>query len=230
MRPALPDSSLPVTLIRRPRKTIGIRVTAAGVELVAHPRVSLSALQHILTEKRDWILKHHQRLLAEVRPAETCPSSVCIAGEALPLQALAGVRRVARLGDGVVELAGVALDDREGVSLVVSRLLKREAERRFAGQLGRFLPLLSRKPAGLVLSSARTRWGSCTAEGVIRLNWRLIQVPSAVLDYVIAHELAHLQHMNHSPAFWAETARLCADWQARRRWLRDNGHRLFDFG
>ena len=86
-----------------------------------------------------------------------------------------------------------------------------------------------RQPSGLQLSSARTRWGSCTAAGVIRLNWRLLQAPPAVLDYVMAHELAHLEHMNHSPAFWAETARLYPDWQTARRWLKQHGAELFHF-
>ncbi|MDR1789202.1 MAG: M48 family metallopeptidase [Opitutaceae bacterium] len=67
----------------------------------------------------------------------------------------------------------------------------------------------------------RTRWGSCSARGAISLNWRLVMAPDWVRDYVICHELAHLRHMNHSNAFWAETERLFPRWREAERWLRE---------
>lgn len=87
-----------------------------------------------------------------------------------------------------------------------------------------------RQPASLSLSSARTRWGSCSASGAIRLNWRLVQAPPHILDYVLAHELAHLVHMNHSAAFWSETERLFPHWRTARQWLKQHGDTLFAFG
>jgi predicted metal-dependent hydrolase len=75
--------------------------------------------------------------------------------------------------------------------------------------------------------SQRTRWGSCTRRGVISLNWRLIQLPSTVRDYVLLHELAHLRHLNHSPRFWAEVERLCPAYQEAERWLRQSGKLVF---
>jgi predicted metal-dependent hydrolase len=68
----------------------------------------------------------------------------------------------------------------------------------------------------------RTRWGSCSPRGVVSLNWRLVQVPEAVRDYVILHELAHRRHMNHSERFWDEVRRLCPDFEVSERWLREN--------
>ena len=79
-----------------------------------------------------------------------------------------------------------------------------------------------RVPPPLSLSSARTRWGCCSASG-IRLNWRLIHLPLDLVDYVVAHELAHLREMNHSARFWAEVARLCPDWRERRAALKKHG-------
>ena len=72
----------------------------------------------------------------------------------------------------------------------------------------------------LRLSSARTRWGSCSHHGGIALNWRLIFMPLAIVDYVVAHELAHLKEMNHSPRFWSVVEQLCPDWKTRRLELR----------
>ena len=87
-------------------------------------------------------------------------------------------------------------------------------------------------PNGLPSTNARLALAiaSCSASGTIRLNWRLVQAPPQVLDYVLAHELAHLVHMNHSAAFWAEVARLEPDWQQARLWLKTHGTTLFSLG
>lgn len=77
----------------------------------------------------------------------------------------------------------------------------------------------------VLLSSARTRWGSCHSSGRIHLNWRLIQMPAHLLDYVVAHEVAHLLEMNHSTRFWRTVGRLVPDYSARRQELRREGHR-----
>ena len=77
------------------------------------------------------------------------------------------------------------------------------------------------------LSNARTRWGSCSSDGVIRVNWRLIQAPRVVMEYVVAHELAHLRHMNHSPAFWRTLSETMPGWPEAKNLLRrwEDGHR-----
>lgn len=86
----------------------------------------------------------------------------------------------------------------------------------FAEQGGYDVPALS-------LSAARTRWGSCSRDTGIRLNWRLIHLPLDLIDYVVCHELAHLRQMNHSARFWSEVAKLCPDWQEKRQALKQQG-------
>ena len=81
-------------------------------------------------------------------------------------------------------------------------------------------------PPPLSLTSARTRWGSCSRRSGIRLNWRLIHAPLPLIDYVLAHELAHLKEMNHTARFWTEVGRLYPDWQVARRDLRSFGETL----
>ena len=90
----------------------------------------------------------------------------------------------------------------------------------FGVRLNRCLERAGRSIAGWGLSSAQGRWGSCTSQGRIRLNWRLIHFAPALIDYVIAHEVAHLKEMNHGPAFWREVERLCPDFRAARDTLR----------
>lgn len=78
----------------------------------------------------------------------------------------------------------------------------------------------------VTVRNQRTRWGSCTTGGVISLNWRLVQTPEAVRDYIIYHELMHLREMNHSARFWARVAEVCPDWEAAEKWLDRNGSLL----
>ncbi|AEJ43591.1 M48 family metallopeptidase [Alicyclobacillus acidocaldarius] len=83
------------------------------------------------------------------------------------------------------------------------------------------------RPSRIGVKAQRSRWGSCTSKGHIYLNWRLIQAPEAVVDYVVIHELAHLAHMNHGPEFWKLVERFMPNWQAQRTWLRLHGSELF---
>ena len=105
--------------------------------------------------------------------------------------------------------------------------LQQRSERILAWRLARIARKQSRVPTRFGLSNAQTQWGSCTRSGRIRLNWRLVQAPLTLIDYVAAHELAHLIHLDHSPLFWAQVAKLCPDALARRATLRTMGASLF---
>jgi predicted metal-dependent hydrolase len=89
---------------------------------------------------------------------------------------------------------------------------------------------LGKEPSGLVLRDTRSRWGSCNSAGQIMLSWRLIGAPPRVFEYVVAHELAHLRELNHSPRFWAHVEALMPDWKPARAWLKTHGARLHALG
>ena len=103
----------------------------------------------------------------------------------------------------------------------VQAWLMRDARRHFTARLDHFAPLLGVRWASLRLSSANTRWGSAKADGSIRLNWRLLHYRPAIIDYVVAHELAHLRVMDHSPRFWDTVATVVPDYAQLRSRLRD---------
>lgn len=88
-------------------------------------------------------------------------------------------------------------------------------------------PIVKNKFQQLRISSANTRWGSCSGRGTISLNWRLIVAPPGVLDYVIVHELLHFVEPNHSANFWRGVERVIPDYKRDRQWLKDNGNRLY---
>jgi predicted metal-dependent hydrolase len=91
-------------------------------------------------------------------------------------------------------------------------------------------PQLGKSPSSIMLRDTRSRWGSCTATGDIMLSWRLIGAPPKVFEYVVAHELAHLVELNHSPRFWGHVNALMPDWKAPRAWLKSNGALLHAMG
>ena len=78
----------------------------------------------------------------------------------------------------------------------------------------------------ITIRNQRTRWGSCSRRGAISLNWRLIQTPQFVIDYIILHELMHLRQMNHSKRFWTEVAKVCPTWRESEKWLRHHGREI----
>jgi predicted metal-dependent hydrolase len=130
------------------------------------------------------------------------------------------VRRLTRVGDVLM------LPERAPTGPRVQAYLRAQARDRLAQACNHYATLLGRPYRRLTLRDTRSRWGSCSTQGDLMFSWRLIMAPPAVLDYVAAHEVAHLAEMNHSPAFWAVVARLCPDYAAHRHWLRDHGDTL----
>ncbi len=113
----------------------------------------------------------------------------------------------------------------------VRDFLKAEARRQIVERAQAKAAIAGRKIRRISLRDTRSRWGSCASGGNLNFSWRLVLAPDGVLDYVVAHEVAHLVHMNHSPAFWQTVATLTdADVKAQRAWLRRHGNGLFAYG
>ena len=113
-----------------------------------------------------------------------------------------------------------------GAGPALARLLKARARLSLAEATVGYATALGRPHGRITLRDPRGRWGSCSARGDVMYSWRLIMAPPVVLDYVAAHEVAHLAEMNHSPAFWAVVARLMPDFATPREWLRAHGSGL----
>ena len=108
--------------------------------------------------------------------------------------------------------------------------LKTEAKRDLDARVAVHAATLAVSPTALSLRNQSSRWGSCSAKGRLNFNWRLVMAPPFVLDYVAAHEVAHMREMNHSPAFWAEVARTLPDFERGRAWLKSHGRELMVYG
>jgi len=151
-------------------------------------------------------------------------SEVCYLGRQLALDIRPSLfHEIRRHGNALHVYAPAGVDASE----LVRAWLVARAERLLAWRLARIARRLGRTPSRFALSDAQTQWGSCTRRGHVRLNWRLVQAPLTLIDYVAAHELAHLVHLDHSPRFWGQVVQLCPDALARRAELRTLSATLF---
>lgn len=230
---------------RGKRRTIGFSVGPDGLVVSAPKWVPLHEVESALQEKADWVLKK----LAETRERKAQlesnriewrdGTSIPFLGEPVivvldPRHGFDGVGAVLNTGAAGdnLTLAGVprltlhvALSHQatpDQIRDAVQAWLMRQARRVFVQRLDHFAPQLSVQWRKLSLSSAGTRWGSASADGSIRLNWRLIHFSQSVIDYVVAHELAHLRVMDHSPRFWDTVASVMPDYAALRGQLKDD--------
>ncbi len=136
---------------------------------------------------------------------------------------IAAPGRSVRLGDGVIE---VPERDVARTPARLAAFLKHHARLALADASAHHAANLGRKHGRITLRDTRSRWGSCNARGDLMYSWRLIMAPPEVLDYVAAHETAHLVEMNHSDAFWAQVAKTCPDFGPPRLWLKRNAQSL----
>ena len=111
----------------------------------------------------------------------------------------------------------------------VAAWLKVLARDRLATASTRYAGLVGRRYTSLAIRDTRSRWGSCSPDGRLMYSWRLILAPPQVLDYVAAHEVAHLVELNHSPAYWRVVTGICPDWKRHRDWFKANGSTLHGF-
>lgn len=145
--------------------------------------------------------------------------------EGRPLALRPGVGRSVRIEGDSLLVPG----DPDAMAARLAAFLRVRARDRLAAACDRHAAALGRPYARLTLRDTRSRWGSCTADGSLMFSWRLILAPPEVLDYVAAHEVAHLAEMNHSPAFWAVVGRLMPGYQPHRIWLKRQGQALHGF-
>jgi len=212
-------------LLRAKRRTIGFQIDHRGLRVSAPRWVSVREIDQALQAKAPWIL----RKLAEWRTQSERSQALAtrwedggeirFMGESLTLRTDPEARGIDRQGT----LLRIDLPPGAGSEQIKDRVetwLRGEAKRVFAQRMPIYTERLGRAPARWSLSSARTRWGSCTLDGAIRLNWRLIHFPIELIDYVIAHELAHLAELNHGPRFWSTVGSLFPDFESARRQLR----------
>jgi len=202
---------------RRRRRTLGITVDADGLRVAAPLRAPWRDIEAFLREKERWIVAKLEEWARVPRPEMLRGTS----GESLPYFGVEHTLEV-REGGRAVALAGGIITVSAPRSRVLSTLLgwlKTKALETLTPRAVHYAGLLALPAPSVVLSGGRRQWGVCSANGTIRLNWRLVLVEPALADYVAAHEVAHLVEMNHSKRFWSLVASLYPAWRDARERL-----------
>ncbi|HUG11644.1 MAG TPA: SprT family zinc-dependent metalloprotease [Opitutaceae bacterium] len=202
-----------------------IEVKRDGTAVLTIPaRGSAREAQAFLANQAAWLARARERVARMPRPAPawTHGTSVLFRGEWLPIEPHATRAGVVSLGGREFRVRAATSDLRLALEAQFKRIAKVELVAR-AWELAATHGIQIRRVS---IRSQRTRWGSCSSKGTISLNWRLVQAPPAVADYVVLHELAHTRHMNHSTGFWRAVAELCPGWREAERWLKANGPAL----
>ena len=230
-------SSLGFCVRRSRRNTIGLSVNEAGLLVTAPSWVTLSQIDQVVQEKLAWILDKawlHQDKAERARNAESqwrAQGVIPFLGRPLHLQIPGDYAHVSlsthnEAQQGLrLHLPLQATAHPEPICAMTSTWLQTQARQHYAQRIAHFSQLHGLTPSSWRLSSASTRWGSCSSTGRIALNWRLIHFTQFIIDYVIVHELAHLKEMNHSTRFWRLVQEILPGYETAREALRHHSPR-----
>jgi predicted metal-dependent hydrolase len=224
--------SVRVTLKRRSaarRMTLRVSSATGEVTLSLPERVDIVAAERFAQAHAGWIAARLAKRPAavEFRPGQIIP----LRGtphRIVHWSAVRGLTRAVKDAEGqpIIAVAG----ENAHVARRIGDFLKAEARRDLEAAVARHTATLGLPARRIALRDTRSRWGSCSSRGDLNFSWRLILAPDFVLDYLAAHEVAHLKEMNHSHRFWAVTHRLCPRTEEAEAWLKRHGASLHSYG
>jgi predicted metal-dependent hydrolase len=214
---------VPLVFVRNPRaRRYVLRLRPDGSARVTIPRGgSATEAGRFIARNLGWLERQLQRRASRpLRPKEwSVGTEILFRGEPIRIEAGSnGESGMIRVGSEKIRVLDHTLDLRRSVESHLWSLAAQELPQRvFEYAAEHQLPVRR-----VTVRNQRTRWGSCSRRGTVSLNWRLIQTPRHVQDYIILHELCHLREMNHSVRFWREVARICPDFETAERWLKQH--------
>jgi hypothetical protein len=214
------------------RFTLRVRAATRDIVLTMPARANIRQAQEFAQNQAEWIADRVARLPQQMpfRP-----------GAKIQLRGIEHLLR--HCSEGAPARRGTAwIEERDGIRTVcaggdlahferrIMDFLRREAKRDLEEAVRRHAAKVGRSPKALSLRDTSSRWGSCSAKGALNFSWRLILAPPFVLDYLAAHETAHLRHHDHSDQFWALTKNLCPEMDRAEAWLKAHGAHLHRYG
>ncbi|MGB7291904.1 MAG: SprT family zinc-dependent metalloprotease [Thermodesulfobacteriota bacterium] len=215
-------------LIRSRRKTVGLEVTPEALLIVRAPRnLSRREISEIIDKERPWILKK-QKFFREnhskIREKDFIEGEEFLyLGRSYLLRIASKTGRALSVDDNFIYLSDDSIGDAREI---IENWYKERAYDVVSQRAVYYSDLSGIKFNRINITSARKRWGSCSPNGNLNIAWRLVMAPPMVIDYVIVHELSHVEIRNHSKKFWSRVRAIIPDYKADEKWLRDNGHFL----
>jgi predicted metal-dependent hydrolase len=207
---------------------MALKIDKQGQLLVMTPLTTrVSELKQFVVTRDVWIREHlaQYRQLQETK-LETLGQSLWFMGEQLEVESLVGVKNGIDHTPGLITLNSRQPLERAALDRRLMKWLRAQAELALPACVEKSSQRTGLHGSGVQIKAYTARWGSCRHDGLIQLNWKLIQTPPEVIDYVVLHELSHLRHFNHSALFWRQVGQHCPDYKIHRKWLKDNGRLL----
>ena len=210
----------------RQARRISLRIDArAGTVVVTlPPRAAREAGLELLRTHSDWVAGKLAALPGQV--AFEAGESIALSGVPHRIRSVPDARRGVWIEDGEIRVSG----ERAFLPRRVLDFLRAEARIRLGACARQIAAQSGLSPKRLVIKDTSSRWGSCSSDGVVMFSWRLVMAPPEIQHYVVAHELAHLRHLDHSPNFWAQLALLTPHRTRAEAWLRRHGQALLRIG
>lgn len=215
----LNQNAIPYVVHQGKRRRLTLTVDDRGLRVGAPCSITIAEIEAFIRQHGDWVQSKLAELTDHDQPRHLTVKDGCrlpLLGNDVPVRVLPGHNRSRWIADTLL------LEARHDADLnqLARRALQKRALHHFTTRMKIFAPQVGVAVPTLGLSSARTRWGSCSAVSGIRINWRLIHLPESLGDYVVVHELAHLQEMNHSVRFWAVVEAAYPEWKTARKELK----------
>ncbi|QKY19617.1 M48 family metallopeptidase [Halolamina sp. CBA1230] len=206
----------------RPR----IDVDLHGVTVVI-PEGSRRRPGEFLREKASWVVEKHREFQ---RYRERVPDRTFESGASFPVlgterELVVEPARRNELTDETIHLRRSAVEQ-SSVKRALESFYRSLAREQFTARADQFAPEMGVEYGGIEVRNQKTKWGSCSSNGTLGLNWRLMLAPPEIVDYIVVHELAHLREMNHGEAFWAIVEAFDPEWEQHREWLREHSAEL----
>jgi predicted metal-dependent hydrolase len=219
-------------IIRSPkRKTSAIKIQKGKVFVMVPERLSMTVIEYLVTEKTRWIKEKLalQKAVFAIKPKEfVSGEAFSYLGKHHPLKIESGLYPAIKLHQDelVVSVRDKAADNTKAIKQLLIKWYKQQAEAELRQKTESYSRIIGVNPSSVIIKSFKSRWGSCKTTGGIQYNWKIIIAPDSVINYVVIHELCHILHHNHSPAFWKAVERYCHDYRDCGAWLKINGASL----
>lgn len=225
--------TLPLRIVeneRARRMTLRIDAGGRGLRVTIPPGLARLEVERFLKRHQGWLEQRLAKVPAhpQVRPGVKIP----LRGVSHLVVHEAGARGTVTAGELEGHPALFVHGDRVHLPRRLADFLKREARRDIAALVEKHAAAVGRKVKAVRFKDTSSRWGSCTSDGTLSFSWRIMMAPPPVIDYLVAHEVAHLREMNHGPRFWTLCRQLCPATDRCKDWLKRNGNALqaIDFG
>jgi predicted metal-dependent hydrolase len=213
---------------RATRLTLRIDAGGRGLRVTVPPGVPVREVDRFIDRHQGWL----EELLAKVpdRPQVRPGIKIPVRGVPHMIVHEPGTRGTVEIAAGTDGPLLIVHGDRRHLARRIADFLKREAKAEIEALVAKHAETVGRKAKAIRFKDTTSRWGSCTSDGTLAFSWRIMMAPRPVIDYLVAHEVAHLKEMNHGPKFWKLCRELCPRTDEARAWLKRNGAALQAIG